>query len=82
MSQSEKDTLRQLFILYEEKEDALNAAKLEVERCMDARSEVLQEIRDQFGEGPFSWKGNTVKIIKRGNTLFFRGKGQKEVIEV
>lgn len=82
MSQSEKEALRNLFTQYEEKEDALNAAKSEVERCMNERSEVLQEIRDGFGEGPYNWNGNVVKIIKRGNTLFFRGKGQKEVIEV
>jgi hypothetical protein len=82
MSESEKDALRQLFIQYDEKEQALELAKSEVEKCMEERSEILQEIKDGFGEGPYNWKGNVVKIVKRGSTLFFRGKGQKDVIEV
>ncbi len=82
VSQSEKDALRLLFTQYDEKEQALLLAKAEVEKCTNERSEILQEIKDGFGEGPYNWKGNVVKIIKRGSTLFFRGKGQKDVIEV
>lgn len=82
MSDSEKDQLRKLFEDYEKKQDILDAAKAKVEEAMSARSIILQSIIDLAGPGPYNRGGQVMKIVKRGDTLFFRGRGEKEVIEV
>lgn len=82
MSQDEKQALRSLFEEYDVAENDLAMAKAMVEKEMDKRSAVLQKIMDAAGPGPYNRNGALLKIVKRGNTLFFRGKGQSDAIDI
>lgn len=82
MSQDEKQALRSLFEEYDVAEEALRVAKERVEYEMEQRSKVLQKIMDAAGPGPYNRGGNLLKIVKRGSTLFFRGKGQSDAIDI
>lgn len=81
-SDQDKQELKNLFAAYQETEEALALAKQEVERAMCARSKVLQRIENHSGPGPYNFNGSIVKIVHRGDTLFFRGKGQSDVIAI
>lgn len=82
MSDEMKKELKALFAQYRDAEDELAAAKKAVEAAMQNRSEILARIEDHSGPGPYNFDGNVVKIVHRGDTLFFRGKGQSDVIAV
>lgn len=82
MSDSEKAQLRSLFNSYDTINERLEAAKEEVTRITAERSQVLENILDAAGPGPYNRGGRILKIVRRGDTLFFRGKGDKESIEV
>lgn len=82
MSQDDKQVLRGLFAEYDVAEEALRVAKERVEFEMEQRSAVLQKIMDTAGPGPYNRNGALLKIVKRGNTLFFRGKGQSDAIDI
>lgn len=82
MSQDEKQALRDLFAQYDVVERELQLAKEKVEIVMEDRSAVLQKIMDAAGPGPYNRGGNLLKIVKRGSTLFFRGKGQSDAIDI
>lgn len=82
MSDQEISKLRSLFAEYDKRETKLALAKEAVENAMIARSEVLSDILDAGGPGPYNRNGRQLKIVKRGETLFLRGKGEHEGIDL
>lgn len=82
MEQDDRQILRDLFAEYDVAEQELALAKEKVEVAMEERSKVLQKIMDAGGPGPYNRNGALLKIVKRGSTLFFRGKGQSDAIEI
>ena len=78
----EKQALRSLFEEYDVAEENLRIAKEKVDLAMEERSAILQKIVDLAGHGPYNRNGTLLKIVKRGSTLFFRGKGQSDAIDI
>lgn len=80
---SEKEQLRKLFEQYNIKQQELDHAKTLTNKATEERSEILQAMIDLRGAGPYTVDGQYYgKIVKRGSTLFFRGKGEKETVEL
>ena len=77
-----KETLKKLFLDYEKADQTVEAAKRSVDEKTDKRSKVVQAIFDEAGPGPFAFKGDQLKIVKRDDTFFFRGKSKSDVIEI
>lgn len=80
---SEKEQLRKLFEQYNIKQQELDNAKTLTNKATEERSGILQAMIDLRGAGPYTVDGQYYgKIVKRGSTLFFRGKGEKETVEL
>jgi hypothetical protein len=45
-------------------------------------SELVKEISEKLGRGPFEWKGSRLLVMRRGETFFFRTEGSKEVRKI
>ena len=78
----DKAALKALFAAYDKADEAVEKLKADVEKAVSVRSVACKAIHDAAGKGPFGFKGDTVKIVARGDTFFFRGKNNKEVVEI
>jgi hypothetical protein len=70
---------KQLFEAYEdasgEKVDAQDAFKKAEEKV----SQIVREIHDKCGNGPFHWSGKIVTIASRNGKWFFRSKSDEDI---
>ena len=81
MSKDQIKNLKSLFAAYDAKEAELQQAKAEVEKAQQARSEVIQAIVDASdGKKKFDRGGKVLTVVRRGETLFFRGTSDNEEI--
>lgn len=78
----DKAALKALFAAYDKADERVEALKAEGEKAVEIRSKACKAIHDAAGKGPFGFKGDTVKIVARGDTFFFRGKSNKDVLEI
>lgn len=80
--------LKAAFSAYEKADDAVNAARKALEKALDARSKLVEEIATGAGKGPFSFKGLILTPVCRVNkatgqgTWFFKGPGRSDLVEV
>lgn len=76
-------TLPDLFREYAAQDTSVANAKAALEAQLASRSEVVREIFNTNGKGPFRYRGSELTIVQRGETFYFRGKTDKSaVIEV
>lgn len=78
-----KEEIKVCFESYDAADKAVLEAKALLEEKLKIRSECVKSILDVTGsKGPYAYKGDTVKIVVRGDTHFFRGKTNGDLITV
>lgn len=77
-----KEEKTKLFEAYEKHDAEIKAAEAKVNSATVKRSEVVKQISEKVGKGPFKWKGEELSISKRGEKFFFRGRGTHEVEDI
>ena len=77
-----KEEKTKLFEAYEKHDAEVKAAEAKVKTATDKRSEVVKQISDKVGKGPFKWKGEELSVSKRGEKFFFRGRGTRDVEDI
>lgn len=77
MDDQTKARFKELYAEYQAADKELENAKLKVEDCTSARSEVVRQIREEFGPS-VTVNGVEHSVVARGGTVFFRVKRKKE----
>lgn len=77
-----KEDKTKLFEQYEKHDADVKAAEAKVNAATVKRSEIVKQISEKVGKGPFKWKGEELSISKRGEKFFFRGRGTHEVEDI
>lgn len=69
----------ELLAKYKAADDETSRIKGELEAANKAKSDVVKEMNDILGKGPYSYRGQFLgKIICRGGTYFFRGRSDSD----
>ena len=78
-----KDALKAAFATYAELDEEVNDLKAALDAKIRERSEAVKLVHDVAGsKGPFTFKGQTLKVVSRGDTWFFRGPKTEGSIEI
>ena len=78
-----KEEIKLAFDKYDQADAEVDKAKVAYEQALKLRSDCVKAIFDAtFSKGPYSHRGNQIKVVTRGDTWFFRGKSKDGVIEV
>ena len=78
---------KELFDRYEVADEEVARAKAIYDAALEARSDIVKDIYDAFGKGPYNFRGG-VTIIRRKNetkkdtTYFFRERSSIELEDV
>lgn len=75
---SKKDKVA-LFKAYEDADMTVLQLEAKLTEAQSWRSASVQAIQEKCGNGPFGYKGKELVIMKRGETYFFRGRGDRTV---
>jgi len=82
-NKTKQEVASELLAKYKTADDEVTRIKMLLEEANQTRSDVVKEIHDELGKGPFTYKGDYLgKIVVRGNTHFFRGKSDDGTIKV
>lgn len=82
-NKTKQEIASELLTKYSDADKEVTRIKLLLEEANKNRSDVVEEIHNNLGKGPFTYKGDYLgKIVVRGNTHFFRGKSDDGVIKV
>lgn len=71
-----------LFERYSKANQALQDAKDKVASLTAARSEVVGEIAEKMGKGPFRYEGQELDVACRNGTYYFRSRGERETEDI
>jgi hypothetical protein len=82
-NKTKQEIASELLTKYSAADSEVTRVKALLDEANKRRSDVVKELHDNLGKGPFTFKGDYLgKIVVRGNTYFFRGKSDDGVIKV
>lgn len=82
-NKSKQEVAAELLAKYKDADNEVNRVKLLLEEANSARSNVVKEMYDALGKGPFTYKGEYLgKVVMRGPTAFLRGRSEGDTIKV
>lgn len=73
-----KEQKRQLFYDYDTACAAIDTAQELVVAAIERRRQVVQQIAERVGKGPFTWQGERLTVASRNGVYFFRGQRHRD----
>ncbi len=73
------EELKSLFSNYKKLSSERDQILFKVNEATRALSDAVKAIAEKFGKGPYEFEGQTIIIVKRGETWFFKGRNQKSI---
>ncbi len=82
-NKTKQEVASELLAKYKAADDEVSRVKLLLEEVNSARSDVVKEMHDALGKGPFTYKGEYLgKIVCRDQTYFLRGRADGTTIKI
>jgi len=82
-NKTKQEIASELLAKYSTADNEVKRIKALLDEANKHRSDVVKELHDNLGKGPFMLDGDYLgKIVIRGNTYFFRGASDGGVIKV
>ena len=82
---SADDKLAKVKDLFQEYELVLTEEKRlddEIQAVKAQKSEIVKQICDLLGKGPFEWKGEELVVTKRNELWYFRSKSRTATLKI
>jgi len=82
-NKTKQEVASELLTKYKMADAEVSRVKLLLEEVNSARSDVVKEMHDALGKGPFTYKGEYLgKIVCRDTTYFLRGRAEGNAVKI